>query len=790
MRIRDVRIFVLAAAIVGGLLNAAPASALSLVHEFASTTWGYTYAAPATKSASVRTFAGAHLDAKSSFVVTYNGFPSWAKADIQAALDTWAATFESKIPITVDATWGRSATYGVLGSAQPGNYFTNIPNAPDSTLYYPSALANAIAGLDLDKRNPEIIIRVNSEANWDQRNDGMPTKAEYDLESVFIHELGHGLGFLSTDSYDTFFKYGSIDKPTPFDAYAQTQDGRRLSDLASPSLELGTALTSPLVWSGPLAIAANAGVKPVLYTPAVYEDGSSVSHLDEKTYSSSSLDSVMTPNLEAGEVFQGPGPLLIAMMQDIRNKPPVGLAAAIPNVPRNVIALVGDKSTVISFDPPANMRASQVSAYTIKNNRSGKEITVTSSPVTISSLTNGTTMTFSVAAKNSLGSSDWVITNPVTPQAGWTPTVLDPLADAKFVSVTSFRNQPAVVYSDSKTGDLKVALWNGKLWRKVTIDGRGGADGRTSHNVAGPVSVCISGSSTKQLMHIFYTDMVDKDLRYALYDSVNFTYDIVDGNGPIVQPYDQRDRFRTSSDVSVTNACAVTAAGVQVFYRDEDQGVLLGAVKLGTGVWAYELVDGDRKTDGRSTGDVAFHMRAVSVGNKVSLLYDSVTGMNQSKQLTSGEIRLATRSTASAADWTYQNLDVSTADTAVVGFDVSLDKTADGIIAGWLTSTTLMTQKPNQIRWVNLTTPTVINSVGTQNYGAPSAPLIVENKTLLFGCESRLCSLELNSPASKPTIKLVTGTRNATQVQSAWIVLNKIRYALTSIDGKLTLLKP
>jgi hypothetical protein len=113
---------------------------------------------------------------------------------------------------------GTIQVYGLLGSARPGNYFNNFINAPDATLWYPSALANALAGRDLDKNNPEIVIQVNSAAAWDTRNDGKPSGSEYDLQSVFIHEIGHGLGFLSTDSYDPFFGYGSIDQPTPFDA--------------------------------------------------------------------------------------------------------------------------------------------------------------------------------------------------------------------------------------------------------------------------------------------------------------------------------------------------------------------------------------------------------------------------------------------------------------------------------------------------------------------------------------------------------------------------------------------
>jgi hypothetical protein len=60
-------------------------------------------------------------------------------------------------------------------------------------------------------------------------------------------------------------------------------------------------------------------------------------------------------------------------------------------------------------------------------------------------------------------------------------------------------------------------------------------------------------------------------------------------------------RVRTGSDVGISNACVATAGGIQVFYRDESQGILLGATKAkGASKWSYELVDGDRKTEGRT----------------------------------------------------------------------------------------------------------------------------------------------------------------------------------------------
>ena len=173
--------------------------------------------------------------------------------------------------------------------------------------------------------------------------------------------MGHGLGFISGSYYDEFSGAARIDQPTPFDAYVQLPDGRRLADMPSPSVETGRALTTSLSWSGENAIKANNNVKPKLYTPSPYEGGSSVSHLDEATFKDSLLDAVMTPNLDSGEVFHSPGPLLLAMFEDMRTKPPAGVSYSLPQVVQNQKALVGDQSVIVQFSPPVNARAAQIS---------------------------------------------------------------------------------------------------------------------------------------------------------------------------------------------------------------------------------------------------------------------------------------------------------------------------------------------------------------------------------------------------------------------------------------------
>jgi hypothetical protein len=648
-----------------------------------------------------------------------------------------------------------------------------------------------LAGKDLDKADPEIIIQVNSAATWNMRGDGAPSASEYDLESVFIHELGHGLGFLSNDAYDPYFGLGSLDQPTPFDAYLQTSDGRRLADLPTPSKELGAALTSSLVWNGPLGIKANGGIKPKMYTPARYESGSSTSHLDENTFSKSGLDSVMTPSLDPGEVFRQPGPLLLAMMEDMRNKPPAGVATELPLSPRNVQAFTGDSSALISFDPPVNLRTAQISEYVVKNIKTGAEKKSLSSPVQMSGLKNGTSYTFSVVAKNALGVSDPVTTKAVTPQPGWKSTVLDSTADGKSVVSATFNGQPAIAYTDTKSGDLKLATYDGKKWKKVTVDGAGGTSGRTTDTISGSISMCVNGSGLKQTLHMFYSDSTEKDLRYATYNGKSFAIEVVDGNGPAVNEYEDPIRVRTSSDVSVANACVATASAVQVFYRDETQGVLLGAVKAKTSPWKYELIDGDRKTEGRTTGDVGFHLQAIYVGTKLYVAYDSVVSMNLKKEITSGAIRIATRTGTDPTTWIYQTLDISTEEASVFGFDIALANVYGDVMATWLAASTATAPKPNQVRWALLSDPTNVSRLTTENFGTPGQYLATDGKTIIFNCQERLCALDISKKdLGQAAIRLVSSTQGSEHTQSAWVTVNRVKYLLATISGKLALLKP
>lgn len=764
-------------------LSATPAEALAS-HTKPALKWGYLYA-----GGLVNEFAPTlprekrALSKPTTITVKYTNFPEQAKVAFDAAVGIWAELFPSSVPITIDATWSNLGA-SVLGSARPGNYHNGFTNAPDKDLYYPSALANAIAGKDLDPSSAEIVARFSSGTAWYFGTDGRPSFGRYDLVTVVLHELCHGLGFLSSDTYDPYSGIGTLDRPTAYDAFTRTIDDKRLSDLPSPSIELGRALTNTLYWGGTSGIAANGGSKPKIYAPTRYDDGSSISHLDENAFPSGDKNSLMSPQLDAGEVIHDVGPLAVAMLEDLRTKPPAGAVTALPSAPRNVTALVGDRSVIINFDPPTDARITQVSGYEITTMPGALLTKVERSPVSIPNLKVGTSYTFSIRAVNPLGTSVAATAGPVTPQLSWKSTTIDVGADPSFTAATVWRNQNVFIYNDKRTGYLKRATLVNKKWVIETIDGNSVIGGATTHNLDGALSTCVTGPAKSQILHVFYSDMEDKDLRHAAFDGKKWNFDIVDGNGPTVQEVEDPIRVRTKSDVNVSNACVATASGLQVFYRDDSQGILLGALQSGKG-WQYELVDGDRKTEGRTTGDVGFHLAATAVGKNVHLIYDSVITIDRDRKATQGDIRHAFRASANPADWKFETLDAADARFPVAGYGVAIGAVGNKIYASWLAASTKGAATPiaDTLFYKELTASEA-STVITTGLGAPTLPLAIDGKSLAFGCQGRLCATELTNGSGK----LISGVDSTQSLGAIWTrVSSKIGLLVGSPLGLLWL---
>ncbi len=101
--------------------------------------------------------------------------------------------------------------------------------------------------------------------------------------------------------------------------------------------------------------------------------------------------------------------------------------AVVPDAPTVGTAIAGDGEVSVNFTAPVSAGGASITGYTVTSNPGGFVGTGTSSPVTVGSLTNGTSYTFTVTATNAVGTGPASsASNTVTPKAPQTITFANP----------------------------------------------------------------------------------------------------------------------------------------------------------------------------------------------------------------------------------------------------------------------------------------------------------------------------------------------------------------------------
>ena len=246
----------------------------------------------------------------------------------QRAIDTWEALIDSSVETRVGALFTPLSCNGMsalLGSAGPETVFRDFVGAPQPATWYPVALANSLAGVDLDPSGEHVGAAFSSNldegclsgvSGWYYGLDGNAPSGQIELLATVLHELAHGLGFISLVNATTGQKFAGMN-----DSYMLFLENHSTGLLfpAMTDAERQAAITNTgnLHWVGASVVAASgvlsAGVHPSghveMFAPNPVQGGSSVSH-----WSTS-----LTPN-EVMEPFATPTsiiPMTVALMKDI-----------------------------------------------------------------------------------------------------------------------------------------------------------------------------------------------------------------------------------------------------------------------------------------------------------------------------------------------------------------------------------------------------------------------------------------------------------------------------------------
>jgi hypothetical protein len=252
---------------------------------------------------------------------TCTTWPAEAQAAFQYAADIWATYLQSSVPITINACWATNLPQGVLGHSGSRNLIRDFTGAPVASTWYPVSLANALYGDDLDPGAPDIEIAYSSMFNWYFGIDGNPGAGQYDLVTVVMHEITHGLGFAGSMSVTSGQgSWGIGPYPMVYDRFTENGSGQELintSIFPNPSSALATQLTSNnLFFNGMNTRTANGGANPKIYAPSTWSQGSSYSHLDFSTYKDTE-NGLMVYALRSAMAIHVPGPVTMGILRDI-----------------------------------------------------------------------------------------------------------------------------------------------------------------------------------------------------------------------------------------------------------------------------------------------------------------------------------------------------------------------------------------------------------------------------------------------------------------------------------------
>jgi hypothetical protein len=202
--------------------------------------------------------------------------------------DIWEQNLQSSVPITVSAGWEAltcTATGATLGSASAWNGWNNFPNAPKADTWYPQALANKLAGVNLSAGVPDdgtgygnVDIKTQFNVNLGSANclpgspfylglDGLPPGTQVNLVATLLHELGHGLGF-SVFTTNTATGVQFQGKPSIWEGFMVDNTSGKLWAQMNDAERVASAINfRQLGWNGANAIAATPFVLDVGATP-------------------------------------------------------------------------------------------------------------------------------------------------------------------------------------------------------------------------------------------------------------------------------------------------------------------------------------------------------------------------------------------------------------------------------------------------------------------------------------------------------------------------------------------
>ncbi len=238
---------------------------------------------------------------------------------LEQAAAAFGGYFDHTANVEIDVTSFNSP--GISNLASGGSRFVSSGGTDFREVVRNKVLSDGAT--DENGADADGTLRVNFGANFELSANPLDIdNTENDFFSTMAHELAHAFGFASTIDTDGTGIFGDNQRYGTFDQLITDSAGTPVIDGGVFNQSLwdtesvgGFSPAGGLFFSGTNAVAANGGNLVGLFTPTTYDDGSSVSHIDDENPLSRGLLQLAASN-------KGPGartlsPLEAAIFQDL-----------------------------------------------------------------------------------------------------------------------------------------------------------------------------------------------------------------------------------------------------------------------------------------------------------------------------------------------------------------------------------------------------------------------------------------------------------------------------------------
>jgi hypothetical protein len=268
-----------------------------------------------------------------SFAITGTPPAGFAQA-LTIAGQKWSNYLQISIPVKVNVFIVNSS-FLPFSAITLANGRKNFANAPYTNILYTTALANQLAGSEINTGEYDMDIYFNLATNY-YYGTGKPGPSFTDFISTAMHEIGHGLGFYSDGYVDASGKgsFGNIPPssiaplspsfpwrgqdsvPSVYDKYIVKTSNNSLVTIApNNSTSLGDSIKNgPVYFSGPLYANPSHSNTPIRLAggAGTYTLGVDLLHI-HNTYA----NTIMSYYWGAGDTVRIPAPWELGILKEI-----------------------------------------------------------------------------------------------------------------------------------------------------------------------------------------------------------------------------------------------------------------------------------------------------------------------------------------------------------------------------------------------------------------------------------------------------------------------------------------